>query len=56
MKEEQGDIEVYASVVKLHEHCSQLVVHSLDLQEAVLRNKTDVIFHVCISLEMVKTM
>lgn len=56
MKEKQGEIEIYVSVVKLQEHCSQVVIHSLDLQEAVLRDKTDVLFHVCLSLEVVRPM
>lgn len=48
MKGKQGEIEVYASVVKMQEHSSQLVIHPLDLQEAELRDKTGALSQVCL--------
>lgn len=49
MKDKQGETEVYVPVVKLQEHCSQVIhsfIQSLDLQEAILRDKTKILFHV----------
>ena len=56
MKDKQGETELYVSVVKLQEHCSQVLIQSLDLQDAILRDKTNILFHVYLSLEMVRPM
>lgn len=40
MKEKQDKIGVYTSVVKLQEHCSQLVIQPLDLKQDALGSST----------------